>query len=76
MHVSAHETWPHAPLLPTWPAINQVIYVVVDNLIYPSRAKLLLRRELVDGVKAMIKLSEDGLSVFLGKVREVISVTY
>jgi len=44
--------------------LGTVIYVAVDNLIFPTRAKLLLRTEMVDAVHKLLGLCKDGLATF------------
>jgi len=44
--------------------LGTVIYVAVDNLIFPTRAKLLLRTELCTAVQKLLGLCKDGLATF------------
>lgn len=45
--------------------LGTVIYVALDNLIFPVRAKLLLRAQLVESVQHILRLCQDGLATFL-----------
>eukprot|EP00624_Nannochloropsis_granulata_P003238 evm.model.NODE_2639_length_36550_cov_21.569138.10 len=44
--------------------LGTVIYVAVDNLIFPTRAKLLLRTEMCTAVQKLLGLCRDGLATF------------
>ncbi len=44
--------------------LGTVIYVAVDNLLFPTRAKLLLRTQLCQAVQDLLRLCADGLATF------------
>jgi hypothetical protein len=44
--------------------LGTVIYVGVDNLIFPTRAKILLRSQLCESVEKLGKLCRDGMAIF------------
>lgn len=50
--------------------LGTVIYVVVDNLFFPVRAKLLLRAQLCESVRDVLHLCREGLAPFLREVSE------
>ena len=49
--------------------LGTVIYVVTDNLIFPVRAKLLLRAQLCESVRDILHLCRQGLATFIAEVR-------